>query len=680
MVVIRWSFRLTDDREIEQLTKRVKELEAQVQTQTRRPQNLAGQKESIYVLGDLKTPLDPFQGHGKPRVRWEGVYTRSAKLDQTQYYGPSSSFYFIARVSSYLGSVFGQPTSDDYMQPKSASMSFASPASAQPDRASALRESGLAIEDLPEEPAGDCLTEIQEEYFLNLYWQSYHCTYQILDEAEFRQHYRSLWTGSGPRKPSALVDIVLALCMQYGVSSLSRGEADAFRADVDSTDATIAGRALYRRSQALLKNELESPSIFTLQCHVLTAVYLCNASFQNMAHSLLALAVRTAQILGLHFEPPEHLPRQQRELRKRLWWTLYAVETKTCMKLGRPWSVQMEDISCSLPGDDRELAFLSGSHFASIGETTWLTYGVHVGKLIMSARAIHVAFYERCADVLTETGGKSLYTDLASLETCADHLLLCLACMQTWLDGVPDALKTKRKTGTVSFATDNVSLEIERFAPAWLQQQRILLELLYHNLYTNLCRPCIYFPTSRATVTPKADELATKSVNHAMALTYIMDQMLMETKLLNGWQEAFQWQWNAALSMVGFVLAYPSCRTVSTVRAAIDTAITVFDTMGKRFAVAASAANVTRDVTAKADFLIHRAQSSATPPLEITTVFDGAQSAPPVPGIDTTDIPPGLDDSMGLAFTMDSFTSFEPMYAGNLFDMWTAPEINFNGL
>ncbi|KAH8431432.1 fungal specific transcription factor domain-containing protein [Aspergillus melleus] len=568
------------------------------------------------------------------------------------------------------------------MQPNSASRSFASPNSAQPDKASALRESGQAIDDLPEDPTGDYLTEIQEDYFLGLYWHSYHCTYQILDEAEFRQHYRSLWTGSGPRKPSALVDIVLALCMQYGVSFLSRSETDGFKTDVDSTDATIAGRALYRRSQALLKNELESPSIFTLQCHMFTVVYLCNASFQNMAHNLLALAVRTAQILGLHLEPPEDLPRQHKELRKRLWWTLYAVEVKTCMKLGRPWSVQMADISCSLPSDDRDLVFLSGSNFACIGETTWLTYSVQLGKLVMSARGVYVAFFDKCADILTKTGGKSLYTDPTSLETCAEFLLSCLECMHNWLDTVPDALKTKRKDGTAAFATENVCLEIERFAPEWLQRQRVLLELLYHNLSMNLCRPFICFPTSKATVTPNADTLATKSVHHAMALTHIMYQMITETKLLNGWHEAFQWQWNAALSMVGFALAYPFRPITPTVRDAIDTAIAVFEIMGKSFAVAASAANVTRDVAAKADFLVQRAHGgNAARALSPPEDHDlGAQSAGlSFAGIDAQDLPAGLDDSMGLAFTVDSFTSFEPVYAGNLFDMWTVPELNFDG-
>ncbi|KAI9042355.1 fungal specific transcription factor domain-containing protein [Aspergillus affinis] len=260
--------------------------------------------------------------------------------------------------------------------------------------------------------------------------------------------------------------------------------------------------------------------------------------------------------------------------------------------------------------------------------------------------------------------------------------------MHKWLGTVPDALKTKRKDGTAAFATENVSLDIERFAPEWLQRQRVLLELLYHNLSMNLCRPLICFPTSKATTTSNADTLAAKSVHHVMAFTAIMYQMLIETQPLNGWHEAFQWQWNAALSMVGFALAYPFCPITSTVRDAIDIAIAVFEIMGKSFAVAASAVNVTRDVTAKADLLVHRAHGGNTTARVLSPPEDhspgaaqGAQSAGlSFAGLDAQDLPAGLDDSMGLAFTADSFTSFEPVYAGNLFDMWIVPELDFDGL
>jgi hypothetical protein len=71
-------------------------------------------------------------------------------------------------------------------------------------------------------------------------------------------------------------------------------------AEEKGKDAAIAGRSYYRRCQELLAEEPESPSIMTLQCHMLSVIYLFNGGFHNTAHSTLALASRVAVILGLY--------------------------------------------------------------------------------------------------------------------------------------------------------------------------------------------------------------------------------------------------------------------------------------------------------------------------------------------------------------------------------------------
>lgn len=588
-------------------------------------------------------------------------------------------------MSSYLALTFQQPHFDHHMQPNSASKSFASPTSPKKGALewSELPADGPAVEDF--------LTGTQEDYFLGLFWQSYHCILQIIDEVEFREHYKSLWVTPGtPRKASALVDIVLALCMQYGVAFIPRSSATQKpQVDVDSNDATIAGRWLYRRSQSLLSAELESPSIMTLQCQILAVYYLCNASFQNMAHITLAVAVRIAQILGIHLKPPENLPRRDQELRKRLWWTLYTVECKTCMKLGRPWSAQLSQITCSLPADDHDLALLSGSTFASFGgKVTWLTYNLLNTKLLLAASAIYIDFYDRCADVLGATDGATLYSDPDSLERCAQSLMSSMKGLQAWLHDLPDELKTKRKGTGEPFSTDGTPLEMELFVPLWLQRQRLLLELLYHNLAMNLYRPFISFPTPSSSNSQSAQDNATSCVNHAIAITRIMHQVLVDSDLLRGWHEAFQWQWNATLSLIGYILAFPLTPLTLSARQAIDCAIDVFETFGRSFAIAASAANVTRDLTAKADMLVHRFGSNTATPATASSSDPRASLTYNSPQLDSNDANsanlrsqpetdpslmfPNTSSGMDLAFTIDSFNSFEPMLAGstNMSNMW----------
>ena len=581
---------------------------------------------------------------------WEGVYASPNGTHAKQFYGPSSLCYFIKRMEQFLTASLKQPPRDQTIWFNSASKTFASPT---PERTRDFAEGSLSGSTHESHHGSHSskqeqyLTKTQEEYFLNLFWQSYHCSMQIIDESAFRDHYRSLCNSPGrSRKPSALVDIIVAICMQYGIAFLDRRESATQQAPanehnpnavnasdaVDIDDATIAGRWHYYRCQSLLAAELESPTITTLQCHIFTAIYLCNASFQNMAHSTLAQAVRTAHMLGLHLDPPEHVSETARELRKRLWWTLQTIEIKTCMKLGRPFATSFPPETCSLPSDDYQLALLSSSTTSVEGGVTWLSYTVQNTKLVLAARATHVAFFEKCNEVLTKWDKATIYEDSQALEECAEFLQASIQGpegLETWLRGLPDVLKPKRRNGGKSFSTDCSALDMERFAPTWLQRHRLLLELLYHNLLMNLYRPFITFPSafpspaacvpisglftsssfftlrshSPTTRTPLAEQNAISCIRHAIALTNMMHETLKNTEFLTGWHEAFQWQWNAASTLIGFILANPGSAPTQDARKAIDRAIEVFDIFGRHFAVGASAASVTRQLTAKADIL-----------------------------------------------------------------------------
>lgn len=580
-------------------------------------------------------------------------------------------------MNSYLEVALQQPQSDHQLQPISASKAFASPLNLARCDAD---DNHAPIEDPKSEVY---LTGTEEDYFLGLFWQSYHCTLQILDEANFREHYKSLWASNQrSRKSSALVDIVLALCMQYGIASTPpRGRNSNPMTEVDSNDPTLAGRWHYRRCQKLLTYEPENPSISTVQCHIFSAYYLCIASYQNMAHIELALAVRVAQILGLHLESSGSIPRAERELRKRIWWNLYAQESKTCMKLGRPSSILLSQVTCSLPADDHHLAVLSGSNFASLGENvTWLTYTLQNNKLVLGSSTIYTAFYEKCADVFGENGGKSLYDDTQSLEVCAEFLSSSMEHLQEWSRNVPDTLKVKRKGEEKPFSTDVSAIDLERFAPLWLQRQRLLLELLYHNLAMNHYRPFIPFSPASTSNAPITDENAILCANHAIILTHIMHQTMTETEILRGWHEAYQWQWNAALSMIGYILAYPVSPCTPSVRTAIDSAIVVFEEFGKSFGVATSAANVTRNLIAKADILIERFEvgpstlgssiskdidasqahhnilHTGNNPIQTSSIFSETEDG------SSTLFQNGLVDPMDLAFAIDSFSGFEPLW------------------
>jgi hypothetical protein len=504
------------------------------------------------------------------------------------------------------------------------------------------------------------LSPMQEEYFLDLYWHSYHTSlFPILNEAEFKEYYRSLWTTCGNvRNPSALVDIVVAMCMQYGISMLPATRQKL--TEDNENDATVAGRWYYLRCQRLLSYELESPTISTLQCQLLCAVYLCCGTFQNMADSACSTAVRTAYMLGLHLDPPDNMPQQEREMRKRLWWALYVFESKFGMKLGRPFLLHQSNASPGLPDHHLQVAMQSGSNFAPLGDNlTWLSFNLEHTKLFLTARAAYTAFYGKDLNL---RNGRRMWDDLSALETHADFLGSYMKKLEEWANAVPSALRTKRNNNGRPFSTDASDLDIEQFAPLWLQRQRLLLELTYHNLCTNLYRPFISFgsmPTSTI-----AEQNAIKCAHHAIALTYITQQVLSSTSILAGWHEAFQWQWNAAMTLVGFVLAYPRGTSTAAARKAIDLSVDVFDTFGNSFAVATSAASIVRKLGTKISFLIQRSAEKQA----AVEINKGADAVKPAASLGESDPGPLTSNGSTIATPVESDLVFDDMTTAQLQD------------
>lgn len=598
-------------REIERLEQRVEELEQEKERDAEKPVHQLRTPISLpRSLSDGQGSGTGEQDRARSRLKrvWEGIYISTARSPQKTWYGSSSLFYFIGRIDAFLTVALQQSHLADRMLPVSASNLLDGPTTvAAEDQAGQLTPP-------TDDPinTGEYLTSTQEEYFLSLFWQSYYTSYPILDELEFKKYYRSLWaTPDEKRKPSALADIVIAVCMQYGMArlpSVERGLNATSRANVSNTDATIAGRWYYRRCQTLLSAELESPIISTLQCHILCSIYLCCASFQNMANSACGLAVQTAYMLGLHLEPPQSMPRRERETRKRLWWTLYVLETKMSMKLGRPFLLDDSSTTCSLPADDREIAMLVGSSFAPLGENvTWLTWNLHNTKLLLAARTAYTTSYDGAPGTFNACNNQPITERL-------EH----------WLKDVPGAIKMQRQNNGVPFSTDRSALQIEQFVPLWLQRQRLLLELMYHNLCIYLYRPSISFALATAQ-TPLAYGMAMKCAAHAMALTHMMHQVLTSTSILAGWLEAFQWQWNAAMTLVGFVLAYPHDDSTGAARSTIDLSVAVLENFGNSFAVAAGAANIIGELCAKVDVLIEKSKGKEGVRLDKMQLVTGYQ-------------------------------------------------------
>lgn len=291
--------------------------------------------------------------------------------------------------------------------------------------------------------------------------------------------------------------------------------------------------------------------------------------------------------------------------------------------------------------------------------------------------------------MLSASDGKSIFETLQSLETLAGFLSQSLQCIRTWIQNVPDTLKTERRDDGKSFFTGRSALKMDLVAPQWLQRQRLLLKLLYHNIIMCLYRPFICFSTPSDSFIPLVDGNAISCLNHAIANISIILQILTTTDILSAWHEVYQFQWDVTLAMIGFMFAYPVCPSTPSARKTINSVIAIFDIFRNNFAVVVSVAHVTRDLAAKADFFIDRFRTSLTssehPPVLLLVVSSNLESITHGGNIDPNRVPQlDMKDTaamtqnvfsgpMGMGSPIESFSGFEwPLSEGNILtaDIW----------
>lgn len=537
------------------------------------------------LISNDPPPSFPYANEG---VQLDTTTAIQSAATGTQFYGPSSTYYFIHCISQSL-KVTGCSLSSDQephsLIPDSASRSMGNvintpDAELEEDQPSDSAVPARATHGLTERTlSGKDLSATQEAFFLDLFWDSWHCCYQLLDEADFKAHYTSLWNEpiGDTRQDSPLVDIVLALCMQFGVTSLPRHSG--YKAEINSRDAAVAGRWLYQRCQRLISCDLERPTLQTFQCQLWSAIYLANASYQNMAQNMLGVAARMAYTLGLHIEPANDLPAKEIKARKQAWFIMFMFETRSCIRLGRPWVTQTQPISPLLPTSDQ------GHVTAAVDQ---LKYTTERAKLTEIARSVFdsVFHYISHGETTRSTSDSQLRAFYSGMNR-----------IRAWAESLPNMMKTERRSGGKPLSTDLSELEMEPFAPVSLRRQRLMLELFYHELMLTLGRHCISqsLPRSGSNRTSSAHEVAGISALHAAATTKLLYQICQGYDILNGWYEPFNCQWNAAITLVGYLLTCPQDSPTATIaRTALLQSITVLEKMGEFFGTASSAAGVIR--------------------------------------------------------------------------------------
>lgn len=113
----------------------------------------------------------------------------------------------------------------------------------------------------------------------------------------------------------------------------------------------IPGMKFYIAAMRLYKSMYEEPTLEFVQTLILIAFYLQGLNSANAAFSFYGLAIRSALIQGLHRNIPFLSP-IEKEKRKRLWWTIFIMDSIWCSNLGHPIHVQIDDIDVDFPEEN----------------------------------------------------------------------------------------------------------------------------------------------------------------------------------------------------------------------------------------------------------------------------------------------------------------------------------------
>ncbi|CAI7587587.1 unnamed protein product [Penicillium pancosmium] len=172
---------------------------------------------------------------------------------------------------------------------------------------------------------------------LDAYFANFHPFAPLFDETSFRKTYCSLsrtdarWMG--------LLNTVFAL----GSIAASNPQ--------DLSHFTYYRRAMSHVNLA----SLGATNIETIQTLALTGgFYLHYINQPNLAHSVLGAALRMAASLGLYKDftltPGRASTEPSLELNRRVWWSIFCLDTWACMPLGRPPFGRMgEAVTVQLP-------------------------------------------------------------------------------------------------------------------------------------------------------------------------------------------------------------------------------------------------------------------------------------------------------------------------------------------
>lgn len=308
-----------------------------------------------------------------------------------------------------------------------------------PNDTSLKRKKDVAGTIFPPREVADALVEA--------YFDRVHPNYMIFHRGTFQVSYESVWIEEKRPLQEFEPGLICSIFMMFvfGAQALEHHD--------EEKSAQLQRRYLdlvYSRTYQLL----HTSSLLSVQALLLLQLHQHNATERNTSWMLLGCASRMAVALGMHREGATGgFDSIEREVRRRVWWTLYMFEQNLCTILGRPSAIDDSEVTSTLPNE----SMLDGGDCVPLG---YMDYALRLTKLASEIkRTIYLA---PSANI---KGGE------ASDISAANHLLKSL---ESWHRSLPSYMQ----------------LECLSLAP---KQRRaiLLLHIQYYHAQSLITRPFI---------------------------------------------------------------------------------------------------------------------------------------------------------------------------------------------
>ncbi len=291
--------------------------------------------------------------------------------------------------------------------------------------------------------------------------------FPVLHEASFREALEGWQANPATADASWVCSFLCVLLLARRVARVS------FAQDQELEQE----RLWWRRVQSLLPVVIFTSSVLAVQALLLAAMHLHNTNHRDACWNITGAACRIAFAIGLHQDKVSTLQTPlARELRKRLWWTLYAFEQMQLSSYDRPSAIAHPAFKTGCPNE--RIIGMAGSP---------PDYARSFNCLV-----VHLAAACRAPKTITSSQSEEAYVNPLSP---AAGVLRDLA---RWNDSMPSHLR----------------IEALHTSPPAFHRPLLLLHALYHYTITVLCRGALY---ARASILFKKHTDSTNAALIAMA-------------------------------------------------------------------------------------------------------------------------------------------------------------------